>query len=133
MAGIRPARRPTPKISNVCTITACRRSYGGSRPALGRLTTRDVRFVRETRWTLMARAGDTESGKVLRWDFDSELKALQTVDRLLRADTACRWREQDRGTPPPTAGTEWSAAGHTVTIMGVTWRLGQGSNLRCTI
>lgn len=72
----------------------------------GRLTRRDVWLVRETRWTVMARAGDAESGKVLRWEFDSEPDALQMVDRLLRADTAGRWREQDRGAPPPAAGVE---------------------------
>lgn len=49
----------------------------------------------------MARAGDTESGQVLRWEFDSEPQALEMVDRLLRADTAGQWREQDRSTPPP--------------------------------
>ncbi|MFC0030221.1 hypothetical protein ACFFMM_11895 [Micromonospora chaiyaphumensis] len=70
----------------------------------GRLTRRDVWLVRETRWTVMARAGDTESGRVLRWEFASEPPALEMVDRLLRADTAGQWREQDRATPPPAAG-----------------------------
>ncbi|MFI7426845.1 hypothetical protein ACIBPB_07640 [Micromonospora sp. NPDC049836] len=53
-------------------------------------------LVRETRWTVMARAGDTESGEVLRWEFDSEPEALQMIDRLLRADAAGQWREHDR-------------------------------------
>ncbi|GGR87326.1 hypothetical protein GCM10010169_34450 [Micromonospora fulviviridis] len=70
----------------------------------GRLTRRDVRLVRQTRWTVMARAGDTESGNVLRWEFGSEPQALEMVDRLLRADTAGQWREQDRGTSPPGTG-----------------------------
>ncbi|WP_200211023.1 hypothetical protein [Micromonospora coerulea] len=56
-------------------------------------------LVRETRSTVMARAEDRESGKVLRWEFDSEPEALQMVDRLLRAGTAGRWREQDRHSP----------------------------------
>ncbi|MET8912403.1 hypothetical protein [Micromonospora sp. NPDC004551] len=77
----------------------------------GRLTRRDVWLVRETRWTVMARAGDTESGKVLRWEFDSEPQALEMVDRLLRADTAGQWREQDRGTPPPAAGADEARRG----------------------
>ncbi|GHJ54396.1 hypothetical protein Nm8I071_37030 [Nonomuraea sp. TT08I-71] len=49
---------------------------------------------------------DRESGKVLRWEFDSEPPALEMVDRLLRADTAGHWREQDRCTPPPDTGAE---------------------------
>ncbi len=81
-----------------CVQEVVRRWWNG---IWGRLTRRDVWLVRETRWTVMARAGDTESGKVLRWEFDSEPEALQMVDRLLRADTAGRWREQTNGTPPP--------------------------------
>ncbi|MGY0002471.1 hypothetical protein [Micromonospora sp. I033] len=79
------------------------RHRASARSHWGRLSRRDVWLVRETRWTVMARAGDTESGKVLRWEFDSEPQALEMVDRLLRADTAGQWWEQDRGTPPPAA------------------------------
>jgi hypothetical protein len=43
------------------------------------------------------RAGDTETGRVLRWEFETEPQALRMVDRLLRADSAGQWREQGRG------------------------------------
>ncbi|WP_245718812.1 hypothetical protein [Micromonospora rhizosphaerae] len=65
----------------------------------GRLARRDVWLVRQTRWKLIARAGDSETGKVLRWEFDTEPEALHMVDRLLRAETAGQWREQDPASP----------------------------------
>ncbi|MFI7650520.1 hypothetical protein ACIBTZ_31255 [Micromonospora sp. NPDC049460] len=65
----------------------------------GRLARRDVWLIRRTRWTVVARAGDTETGKVLRWEFETEPEALRMVDRLLRADGAGQWREQGRGGP----------------------------------
>ncbi|WP_231605728.1 hypothetical protein [Micromonospora sp. HK10] len=69
----------------------------------GRLARRDVWLVRQTRWMVVARAGDTETGKVLRWEFDAEPEAVRMVERLLRADTAGQWREQTGGRPltPP--------------------------------
>ncbi|MEU8263988.1 hypothetical protein AB0C02_25615 [Micromonospora sp. NPDC048999] len=66
----------------------------------GRLARRDVWLVRQTRWKLIARAGDSETGKVLRWEFDTKQEALHMVDRLLRAETAGQWREQDPAAPP---------------------------------
>ncbi|MBC8990891.1 hypothetical protein H9X95_12095 [Micromonospora chalcea] len=45
----------------------------------GRLTRRDVWLVREPHWTVMARVGNTESGKVLRSEFDTEPPALEMV------------------------------------------------------
>ncbi|MFI7335901.1 hypothetical protein [Micromonospora aurantiaca (nom. illeg.)] len=66
----------------------------------GRLARRDVWLVRQTRWTVTARAGDAETGKVLRWEFDTEPEAMQMVDRLLHADTAGQWRQQEPGAPP---------------------------------
>ncbi|MBM0259828.1 hypothetical protein [Micromonospora sp. 4G55] len=38
----------------------------------GRLTRRDVWLAREVRWYVVASAGDSETGKVLRWEFDTE-------------------------------------------------------------
>lgn len=66
----------------------------------GRLARRDVWLVRQTRWAVVARAGDTETGKVLRWEYETEPEALGMVERLLRADAAGQWREQDGGGPP---------------------------------
>ncbi|MGC5309993.1 hypothetical protein [Micromonospora zamorensis] len=71
----------------------------------GRLTRRDVWLIRETRWLVVARTGDTETGKVLRWTYDSQDDATRMVDRLLRADSAGRWREQQPGTPPHQASS----------------------------
>ncbi|MGV9764921.1 hypothetical protein [Micromonospora tulbaghiae] len=69
-----------------------RRWWNGS---WGRLARRDVWLVRQTRWKVVARAGDSETGKVLRWEFETEQEATGMVDRLLRADTAGQWREQE--------------------------------------
>lgn len=66
----------------------------------GRLARRDVWLVRHTRWKVIARAGDTETGKMLRWEFETEREAMLMVDRLLRADVAGQWREQDPGPSP---------------------------------
>ncbi|MEV0157695.1 hypothetical protein AB0H57_28790 [Micromonospora sp. NPDC050686] len=66
----------------------------------GRLARRDVWLVRQTRWAVVARAGDTETGRVLRWEFETEADAMRMVERLLRADTAGQWRKQDGGGPP---------------------------------
>ncbi|MBQ0901315.1 hypothetical protein [Micromonospora sp. U21] len=33
-------------------------------------------LIGETRWKVIARAGDTETGKVLRWEFESEPEAF---------------------------------------------------------
>ncbi|MGY4898639.1 hypothetical protein ACWEEK_24030 [Micromonospora aurantiaca (nom. illeg.)] len=65
----------------------------------GRLARRDVWLIRETRWKVIARAGDAETGKVLRWEFETEPEAMLMVDRLLRADAAGQWREQEAGRP----------------------------------
>ncbi|MEV0811108.1 hypothetical protein [Micromonospora sp. NPDC050200] len=46
---------------------------------------------------MIARTGDTETGTVLRWEFETEREAVLMVDRLLRADTAGQWREQEAG------------------------------------
>ncbi|WP_107074385.1 hypothetical protein [Micromonospora sp. MH33] len=101
----------------MCTIAGwrrvVRRLWNG---VWGRLARRDVWLVRQTRWTVIARAGDTETGKVLRWEFDTEREAADMVDRLLRADTARQWREQAGGTPPQPSGGDASGspAGPTV-------------------
>ncbi|WP_199716616.1 hypothetical protein [Micromonospora musae] len=69
----------------------------------GRLTRRDVWLAREVRWHVIARAGDSETGTVLRWQFDTEDEARMMVRRLVRADGG-QWREQTgtAATPPPT-------------------------------
>lgn len=59
----------------------------------GRLARRDVWLVRHTRWKVIARAGDSETGKVLRWEFDTQEEAQEMVDRLLRANSPGSWRE----------------------------------------
>ena len=74
----------------------------------GRLARRDVWLIRQTRWQVVARAGDTETGKVLRWTYDSPDGAEAMVDRLLRAETAGRWREQHSGSPPHPDGAAGS-------------------------
>ncbi|MEU1812354.1 hypothetical protein [Micromonospora aurantiaca (nom. illeg.)] len=68
----------------------------------GRLTRRDVWLAREVWWHVIARAGDSETGRVLRWEFDTEDAARQMVRRLVQADGG-RWREQptDVATQPP--------------------------------
>ncbi|MEU5727180.1 hypothetical protein ABZ783_35990 [Micromonospora sp. NPDC047738] len=48
-----------------------------------------------------ASAGDTETGKVLRWEFDTEPEAMNMVDRRLRTDSAGQWREQHAGGATP--------------------------------
>ncbi|RNH99647.1 hypothetical protein EEZ25_21855 [Micromonospora aurantiaca] len=67
----------------------------------GRLTRRDVWLVRESRWTVVARAGDTDTGKVLRWTYDKRDDASAMIERLLRADTAGQWREQQSSSTQP--------------------------------
>ncbi|MFC4016424.1 hypothetical protein ACFOW4_00455 [Micromonospora sp. GCM10011542] len=69
----------------------------------GRLGRRDVWLTREVRWKVVARAGDAETGRVLRWEFDSEPEALALVQRVLDADAGGRWREQigDAASLPP--------------------------------
>ncbi|RKN24329.1 hypothetical protein D7147_04170 [Micromonospora musae] len=59
-------------------------------------------LARETRWHVVARAGDSETGKILRWEFDTEDDARRMVQRLMRADSG-PWREMNGGavTQPP--------------------------------
>ncbi|MEV5691528.1 hypothetical protein [Micromonospora globbae] len=61
----------------------------------GRLTRRDVWLAREVRWHVVARSGDSETGKVLRWEFDTEDDARQMIQRLMHADGG-PWREISR-------------------------------------
>ncbi|PWU50698.1 hypothetical protein DLJ46_06470 [Micromonospora globispora] len=69
----------------------------------GRLARRDVWLTREVRWKVIARAGDSETGQVLRWEFDTETEARAMVERLLAADAGGTWRQQtgDAASPPP--------------------------------
>lgn len=59
----------------------------------GRLARRDIWLTATYRVT--ARLGDAESGKVLRWDFDSEDDARAMVERLTNAPGPGEWREMD--------------------------------------
>ncbi|MFI6266677.1 hypothetical protein [Micromonospora sp. NPDC051006] len=71
----------------------------------GRLARRDVWLTREIRWRVVARAGDSETGRILRWEFDTEAEARAMVARLLRGGSG-RWREQTvdaAAAPPPAA------------------------------
>ena len=63
----------------------------------GRLGRRDVWLTRQVRWKVVARAGDSETGRVLRWEFDTEPEALAMVQRLLAADAGGSWRKQAGG------------------------------------
>lgn len=88
--------------SNVCTIAGvaeevAQRWWNG---LWGRLSRRDVWLIRQTRWKVVARAGDTETGKKLLWTYDSRDEADAMVDRLLRADAVGQWRELQGGLPP---------------------------------
>ncbi|MEV1320036.1 hypothetical protein AB0J14_28615 [Micromonospora arborensis] len=67
----------------------------------GRLGRRDVWLTREVRWKVTARAGDSETGRVLRWEFDTEDEAHAMVKRLLAADTGGQWRKQSGDSQPP--------------------------------
>jgi len=66
----------------------------------GRLARRDVWLIRQTRWKVVARTGNSETGQMLRWTYDSKDEAAAMIDRLLGADSAGQWREQQGGTPP---------------------------------
>ncbi|MEU4239529.1 hypothetical protein [Actinoplanes sp. NPDC026619] len=59
----------------------------------GRLGRRDIWLSINYRVT--ARQGNSEHGKVLRWDFESEDAARSMVDRLTTADGPGEWREMD--------------------------------------
>ena len=50
---------------------------------------------------------DSETGRVLRWEFDSEAEALAMVKRLLAADAGGSWRKQagDAASPRLSDGT----------------------------
>jgi hypothetical protein len=79
------------------------RHRASARPNWGRLGRRDVWLTREIRWKVIARVGDSETGRVLRWEFDSEPEALAMVQRLLAADAGGSWRKQagDAASSPP--------------------------------
>ena len=69
----------------------------------GRLARRDVWLTREARWQVVARQGDSETGRVLQWEFATEAEARRMVERLLAADSGGGWRELEgrAATPPP--------------------------------
>ncbi|MDH6466369.1 hypothetical protein M2302_006577, partial [Micromonospora sp. A200] len=77
------------------------RHRASARPHWGRLGRRDVWLTREVRWKVIARAGDAETGRVLRWDFDTESEALALIHRLLAADAGGSWRKQDGDASSP--------------------------------
>ena len=59
--------------------------------AWGRVGRRDIWL--STTYRVTARQGDSESGKVLRWEFTSEAEARAMVARLQRAPGPGEWRE----------------------------------------
>lgn len=71
----------------------------------GRLARRDIWLSRTVQWQVTARRGNSETGEVLRWHFDSEQQARDMVVRLQTAPDSGDWREQDasRAAPPPSA------------------------------
>jgi hypothetical protein len=66
----------------------------------GRLARRDIWLIRQTRWLVRARQGDSESGTVLWWRYDSQQQAQAMVDRLIQADGPDSWRELPTDTRP---------------------------------
>jgi hypothetical protein len=60
--------------------------------------------MRETRWVVVARQGDSETGKILDWSFPNEPGARAMVQRLLDADGPGRWREMDATNMSPPLG-----------------------------
>jgi hypothetical protein len=69
--------------------------------AWGRLVRRDVWLVRETRWRVLARQGDSETGKFIEWDFATEEDARAMVERLLQPEGPGRWREMSNARSLP--------------------------------
>lgn len=71
----------------------------------GRLARRDIWLSRTVQWQVTARRGNSENGRVVQWEFDSEDAAREMVTRLQLASDSGSWREQDpsRAAPPPTA------------------------------
>jgi hypothetical protein len=70
--------------------------------AWGRLARRDIWLLKQSRWRVLARQGDSDTGRVLDWEFTTEEEARAMVQRLLDADGPGRWRELDsRQASPP--------------------------------
>ena len=67
----------------------------------GKLARRDIWLGRQTRWHVVARSGDAETGRVLRWDFTTEAEARAMVKRLTSPVGPGQWREQEKGGPAP--------------------------------
>ena len=67
----------------------------------GRMARRDIWLSFSYRVT--AREGDSENGRVLHWDFDTEDEARAMVARLQQAPGPGEWREMDksRAAGPP--------------------------------
>jgi hypothetical protein len=70
----------------------------------GRLARREVWLLREMRWMVVARQGDSETGKMIDWEFDDEDQARIMVERLLDVDGPGRWREMDHRKMSPPLG-----------------------------
>jgi hypothetical protein len=61
--------------------------------AWSRHVRRDLWLLRDTQWTVRARQGDADSGRVLEWSFATEHEARAMVDRLIRADGRNDWKD----------------------------------------
>lgn len=59
----------------------------------GQLARRDIWLYRQAAWHVHAREGDSETGRELRWQFQSEAEARAMVDRLMRARGPGEWRD----------------------------------------
>jgi hypothetical protein len=77
----------------------------------GRLARRDIWLARRTHWQVRARQGDSESGRELLWQFDSEAEARAMVQRLIRAGGPGSWRELPVDRPTHRGGGEHAAGG----------------------
>ncbi|SIM46163.1 hypothetical protein [Micromonospora cremea] len=77
------------------------RHRASARPHWGCLGRPDVWLTREIRWKIAARAGDSETGRILRWEFDTEDEAFAIIKRLLAADAGGQWRKQPGDNAPP--------------------------------
>jgi hypothetical protein len=60
----------------------------------GRMVRRDIWLIREVRWQVRARQGDSDTGREMSWDYaEDETAARAMVERLLQADGPGDWRE----------------------------------------
>lgn len=59
----------------------------------GRLARRDIWLLREVRWRVLAREGDSDTGRELAWAYADEASARAAVQKLMDAASPGDWRE----------------------------------------